>query len=80
MEPNYRRTRREALMAVFLWFLAGSWVVGGSYAVFAMDPGGVVLGVPSWAFWAILTPWVVFVGVATWYGLVYLGSDQGPGQ
>lgn len=76
MEPNYRRTRREALLAVFLWLLAGSWVVGGSYTVFALKPEGSVLGVPAWAFWAILTPWVVFVGVATWYGLAFLGSDS----
>ncbi|MBI1353814.1 MAG: DUF997 family protein [Acidobacteria bacterium] len=74
MEPNYRRTRREALTAVGLWLLAGSWVVGGSYAVYDADPAGVVMGVPAWAFWSILTPWLVFLVVAAWYGLAFLGD------
>ncbi len=76
MEPNYRRTRREALTAVVLWLIAGTWIIGGSYALFELQPDRFVMGVPAWAFWAILTPWVVFVGVATWFGLVFLGSDR----
>ncbi len=63
-DPGFLQTRREALSAVLIWFLALCWVVPFSYVFGYQQPTNSVelsltLGMPTWVFWGVAVPWLV---------------------
>jgi hypothetical protein len=71
---DYRRTRREALIALLIWALAALWTVGVSYWLAASKASW--HGIPIWALGGVLAPWVVFFAVHAWYSVVLLEQDS----
>ncbi|MDE0103160.1 MAG: hypothetical protein OXN89_12340 [Bryobacterales bacterium] len=57
--PDSRPARREALEAFFLWAAALALTVGLSTWI-GSRPSTAMQGVPSWAAWGVLAPWLVF--------------------
>ena len=57
--PDSRPARREALEAFFLWAAALALTVGLSTWI-GSGPPVALHGVPSWAAWGVLAPWLVF--------------------
>lgn len=78
MQPSYRQSRREALVAVLLWLLAGAWTVGVSYWLGYDRPPNAVGGIPDWVLWGIFVPWLVFFLLHCWYSLFYLRDEDEP--
>ena len=44
----YRKSRKEAIVAVALWALAAVWTIGTSYMLGYDQPAKSLGGVPSW--------------------------------
>lgn len=80
MEPTYRRTLKEAIVALLLWFGAGVWVISVSYWLGSDRPVRSVGGIPNWILWGVLLPWVTLFFVHSWYSLVFLraGDEEPP--
>ncbi len=74
--PQYRRARREAIVAALLWLAALVWAVGVSYWLGYGRPAESIGGIPSWVVWGIFTPWIVFFAVHCWYSLIFLRDDD----
>lgn len=73
---SYRKSRREAIVAVALWALAAVWTIGTSYMLGYDQPAKSLGGVPSWVVWGVFLPWLVFFLIHCWYSLVFLRDDD----
>ena len=70
------------------WFVAIAWLATLCYITFMVvrygyiDPASqpetppLVWGIPSWAFWGIVVPWIAMVGVAWFFALVVMKDDE----
>ena len=76
MEPSYRRTLKEAIVAALLWLGAGVWVIAVSYWLGSGRPVWSIGGVPNWVLWGVLVPWLTLFLLHTWYSLVFLRADD----
>jgi len=77
MALSYRRSRREAVVAALIWFLAGIWTISVSYWLGYTRPVRSLGGIPNWVFWGVFLPWVVFFLIHTWYSLIYMRDEDG---
>jgi hypothetical protein len=68
--------RREALVAILIWFVAGLWTITVSYTLSAQRPIRLVGGLPHWVVWGILLPWATAFAVHVWYSLFYVGRED----
>ena len=82
--PVLHHSRREALIIFGAWFVATSYCCC-SYYLFGMThsdrPMGVddlnlILGMPSWFVWGVLTPWVLCVIFTTWFAAFLMVDDD----
>lgn len=80
MEPSYRRTLKEAIVAALLWLGAGVWVISVSYWLGSGRPVRSIAGIPNWVVWGVLLPWVTLFLLHSWYSLFFLqdGGDENP--
>ena len=76
MQPSYRRSRLEAVVAGVIWFVCGCWVIGISYFLGYSQPARSIGGVPHWILWGVFVPWVVFFLIHCWYSLVFMRDDS----
>jgi hypothetical protein len=76
VEPSYRRTLKEAMVALLLWLGAGIWVISVSYWLGYKRPVHSVAGIPNWVVWGVLLPWVTLFILHTWYSLWFLRADD----
>lgn len=80
-----RTARREALIVLATFVGALVWTVGYSVAHgYGRDPREItlVLGIPDWIFWGVLTPWGASYLFSSWFCVFYmadadLGADTG---
>jgi hypothetical protein len=77
---SYRRTLKEAIVAVLLWFGAGVWVISVSYWLGYHRPVHSIGGIPNWVLWGVLLPWVTLFFVHSWYSLVFMRADDNGGE
>jgi hypothetical protein len=76
VEPSYRRTLKEAVVALLLWLGAGIWVLSVSYWLGYRRPVHSIGGIPNWVLWGVLVPWVTLFFVHSWYSLFFLRADD----
>ena len=76
MQPSYRRSRLEAVVAGVIWFVCGCWVIGISFYLGYAQPARSIGGVPHWILWGVFVPWVVFFLIHCWYSLVFMRDDS----
>ena len=71
-------SKREAGWIMISWAFFLIWTVGYA-AIFGYDKDvesmQLVIGIPAWIFWGVLTPWVVATGFSVWFGLVFMKDD-----
>jgi hypothetical protein len=74
-DPVYRSSLRELRWILILWGINFAWVIGYC-SLFGYQSEGealtTVLGMPSWVFWGIFTPWIVATLVITWFALTQI--------
>ncbi|MGE0607989.1 MAG: hypothetical protein AB7O62_12915 [Pirellulales bacterium] len=77
-DPIVSTARRESLVVLATWLVALAWTVGycvrygyitNGYDVSQMK---LVLGIPDWIFWGILTPWFTCYLFSNWFCLIYM--------
>lgn len=76
MPEGYRRTRREAIVAVSIWLIAAGWTLTASYTLSAERPLRFVAGLPHWVVWGILLPWLTAFFVHVWYSLIFVRDPE----
>lgn len=80
-DPVYRHSRREAILIFSVWVVALIWTIPFCYLngyVWDFDPANVrmILGIPSWAFWGIVCPWLVGDVFTVWFCFFYMRDDD----
>ncbi len=78
-DPVFLNARREAWLILIAWVVCLIWTVGYSaVAGYDVPPEEVsfVLGMPSWVFWGVLTPWIAATLFSVWFGLAYMTDDD----
>ena len=76
MEPSYRRSRKEAIVAGIIFLAAATWVITACYLLGYGKPVRSIGGVPHWVLWGIFLPWAVFFLVNSWFSLFYIRDDD----
>jgi hypothetical protein len=75
MEPAYRRSRREAIVALLLWALPGVWTISVSYWLGYNEPPRSLGGIPHWVVWGVFLPWFVLFLLHTWFSFFYMRDN-----
>ena len=77
-DPVFLNARREAWLILIAWAVCLIWTVGYSavagYGV-PLEEVSIILGMPSWVFWGVLTPWIAATIFSVWFGLSYIADD-----
>jgi len=77
--PLIRSSRREALVAVAMWFVAMLWSVGicTSYG-YDRAPKSLtfVLGFPDWVFWGLIVPWGACTIASGWFAFAFMKDED----
>lgn len=75
---TYLHARREALYILLAWLISLVWTVGYSaidgYDV-PIEQMTLVLGMPSWIVWGVMTPWGAATLFSVWFSLYYMKDD-----
>src|SRR5438067_436541 len=76
-DPIVTTARREALVVLAAWIVALIWTIG--YCIkfgYGRDPHTLtlVLGVPDWIFWGILTPWGACYLFSAWFCYFFMAD------
>ena len=78
LDPDFLRSRREALWIVAAWCVCLAWTVGFG-ALFGYDLEGetigTTLGMPSWIFWGVALPWLLAMLFSIGFALLVM-RDQ----
>ena len=87
--PLIRSARREALVAVAMWFVALVWSVGvcttygyvrdpKSLSGYGRDPESLtfVLGFPDWVFWGMIVPWAACTAASGWFAFGFMKDED----
>ncbi len=80
MEPAYRSSRREAIVAGVIFAVTCVWVIGVCSLLTYGKPIHSIGGIPNWAVWGIFLPWLGCLIANVWYSLIYMGDDDGPNE
>ena len=81
-DPVYLHARRELVVILLLFGLFCIWSVGVSYSSGYVAAGAeageisLTLGMPSWAFWGLLVPWICVDVVAVWFCFFFMKDDD----
>jgi hypothetical protein len=73
-----KHARREALLALLIWFAAAAYTVGYcTIRAYQSDvaPVPLILGIPSWVVWGVLMPWLVCIVVSWWFAYRCMADD-----
>lgn len=77
--PLLASARREALMAMSIWFVATVWSVGFCYAYgYQRNPETLtyVLGFPDWVFWGLVVPWGACTIVSSIFAMCVMTDED----
>jgi hypothetical protein len=74
-----RHARREGLVIMALWAVCLAWstvyaAVFGYRAPAANSP--LILGMPSWVFWAVVFPWGLCLLFSVWFCFFFMADDD----
>ncbi len=80
-DPVFLHARREALVILGLFSIFMVWSIswcyfGGYLAPEEQANVSILLGMPSWAFWGILLPWLAVDVVAVWFCFFFMFDDD----
>ena len=78
LDAVFVQSRRELGGILLIWMFFALWVVGTSWFLAYPSPDeeiGLILGMPSWAFWSIGVPWMGANVAIFWFCLVVM-KDQ----
>lgn len=76
---NYRRSSREARIALLGWIVTLCWVVGVSWWLGQERPTPLWFGIPHWVLFGVALPWVATFAFNTWFSACYLSqTDRDP--
>ena len=81
-DPVFLHARREALVILVLFAVCLMWSMGVCYFAGYLAPGedwpqaATVLGIPAWAFWGILVPWLAVDAFTIWFCFFYMKDDD----
>lgn len=73
---------KEARFVAITWFAALFFCCGwiGSFGYLPVserpDTPQLVLGLPAWAVWGLLAPWLVLIGITWFFAAVVLKDDE----
>lgn len=80
---GFRRTflncRREAVVILAAWGFFLVWTIGSAALLgygTPPDQEGTLLGIPEWAFWGVLTPWIGATVFSVLFGLLSVSEDD----
>ena len=88
LDSQYRHVRqclKEARFVAIIWFAAlffcCGWIVTFGYIPPAERPDTptLLLGIPSWAVWGLLVPWLILI-LITWFFAAFILKDDEPLQ
>lgn len=83
-DPLLASARREAVIAMAVWFVAMVYSVTVCYWFgYGRELADLtyVLGFPDWVFWGIVVPWSACVVFSTWFAMFYMRDEElGPEQ
>jgi len=74
---NFRRSRKEAFVALAGWFFAFAWTIIVSYWLGRETPAPLLFGVPRWIVLGVALPWGFSFLFTCWYSIVFLGERKG---
>ena len=80
MGPDYRSSRREAIVAGIIFAVACAWVIGTCAALGYGQPVHSIGGIPNWAIWGIFLPWLACFVANIWYSLIFIRDDDEPNE
>lgn len=76
---SFRQSKRELVYMLAAWVVAFIWVVGyakfNAYSREQGEPLGLVLGIPSWAFYGWLMPLMVANVYTLWFCLRFMKDE-----
>lgn len=78
-DPLVTNSRREAVIALGVWFAAMVYSVGVCYFYGynrELDQLGYIFGVPDWVFWGIFVPWIGCFVVSSWFSVCVMKDDD----
>ena len=85
LTSQYRHARqcfKEARFVAITWFAAlffcCGWIGYFGYLPVSERPNTpqLVLGLPAWAVWGLLAPWLILIGVTWFFAAVVLKDDE----
>lgn len=74
---DFQRTRREALLAGFIWCFFAAWTIVACY-ILGYLPAKVtfVFGMPTWVLWGVIVPWITAAIVNSLFAIFVLADDE----
>ena len=78
LDPVYRNSLREFRIILSVWASCLVWSVGYSWTYGygePTEPLSITMGMPSWAFWGVLFPWLLATTFSVLFGLLYMTDD-----
>ena len=68
-------------IALLFWAAFGAWTLGyAKLNAYKTPPEGeeiaLVLGVPAWAFWGVILPWIVATLFTVWFALFSMTDHE----
>ena len=81
-DPVFLHARREAVVILVLFAVCLVWSMGVCYFAGYLAPGedrphaATVLGIPAWAFWGILVPWLAVDAFTIWFCFFFMKDDD----
>ena len=84
LDPVVVHSRREAFWILGTWVVFMIWTVGYS-ALFGYDISpeelNLILGIPSWAFWGVVLPWIGATLFSIYFSVkIMVDDDLEPSQ
>jgi hypothetical protein len=78
-DPEYLRSRKEALWILLAWTGCLIWTV--SYSAIAgydveYDKLKFLFGIPAWVFWGVGMPWIVATAFSIWFSLSVMRDED----
>lgn len=80
-DATFLNARREGILIFLVWFLCMIWAVPVCYFTgfnSNIDPEKIemIWGVPEWAFWGIVVPWLAADVFTVWLCFFYMQDDD----
>jgi hypothetical protein len=83
-DPVLVNARREAIIIFSVWVLATVYCCAYSYFFGYIRPGRPlgpddvrpILGIPSWAFWGFVVPWLLCAVFTVWFAGFFMADDD----